>query len=762
MWFGVLGPLVVRDGDRLISVPAGRQRALLAALLVRAGTVVPADAVAEVVWDGTPPDQAAVTLRSHVMRLRRTLGPVAGARVVTRYPGYLLQAGPGEVDALRFRALCREGGAAVRAGEWARAWDVLAEALGLWRGDPLADVPSELLRRDETPALEQLRLGAAEWRADAGLHLNRHAELVPELQSLAARYPLRERFHGQLMLALVRSGRQAEALDAYQRARDVLVEELGSEPGAELRKLHQRILAGDRALAPSSLAPSGQAPSGQALAAAGRGTITPRQLPAPVAHFTGRASELAALTGALDQSGAGGPGAVVISVIEGTAGIGKTALAVRWAHQVADRFPDGQLYVNLRGYDRDQPMTPADALARFLRALGMAGQDIPADEDERAAQYRSLLADRRMLVVLDNAGSVEQVRPLLPGGPGCMVVVTSRDALAGLVARDGAGRLDLDLLPPGEAAGLLLALIGARVDADQGSAAALAALCGRLPLALRVAAELAASRPDVPLAALASELAGARRLDLLQAGGDQRTAVRAVFSWSYRHLDPGSARTFRLLGLHPGTDFEPYAAAAITGTGLDQVQGGLDRLVRAHLLQQTADQRYGMHDLLRGYAGELAALGGQDERRSALSRPVRSLSAHGGRGDGHAVSRRAPSPSPPPSGRGPRTCPGQRRRGAVVAGGQSRRPGRGGRPRGGPRLGAPCGPAGPDRLPLSGRRRLSPRRPDHGHPCPGRRPAGRRPYGGGAGPAGPRQRELAAGPLARRRRASQGGLGRLP
>jgi DNA-binding SARP family transcriptional activator/Tfp pilus assembly protein PilF len=611
MWFGMLGPLLVRDGDRLIGVPTGRQRVLLAALLVRAGTVVPTDTVAEVVWDGAPPDGAPTTLRSHVMRLRRALGPEAGARVVTRYPGYLVQAGPDEVDVLRFRGLCQEGGAAVRTGEWARAWDVMVEALGLWRGDPLADVPSELLRRDEVPALEQLRLEAAEWRTEAGLRLNRHAELVPELQSLAARYPLRERFHTQLMLALVQSGRQAEALDAYQRARDVLVEELGTEPGAELRKLHQRILADDHALVMP----------GHSLAAAGPGTVTPRQLPAPVAHFVGRAHELAALTGLLDCSRAEGLGAVVISVIEGTAGVGKTALAVRWAHQVADRFPDGQLYVNLRGCDRDQPMTSADALARFLRALGVAGWDIPAEEDERAARYRSLLADRRMLVVLDNAGSVEQIRPLLPGGCACTVVVTSRDAMTGLVARDGAARLDLGLLLPDEATGLLRALIGARVDADPGSAEVLAALCCRLPLALRIAAELAASRPAVPLAELASELAGPqRRLDLLHAGGDQRTAVRAVFSWSYRHLDAESARTFRLLGLHPGADFEPSAAAAITGTGLDQVQGVLGRLVRAHLIQLTADKRYGMHDLLRGYAEELAAQGGQDEQRSALSR----------------------------------------------------------------------------------------------------------------------------------------------
>ncbi|MGD0067573.1 MAG: tetratricopeptide repeat protein [Streptosporangiaceae bacterium] len=593
-------------------MPTGRQRVLLAVLLARAGTVVPADAVAEFVWDGAPPEGASTTVRSHVMRLRRALGPAAGARVVTRYPGYLLQAGTDEVDVLWFRRLCREGGAAVRAGEWARAWDVLVKALELWRGDPLADVPSELLRRDEVPALEQLRLEAVEWWADAGLRLDRHAELVSELQSLAMRYPLRERLHAQLMLALVQSGRQAEALDAYQRTRDLLVEELGTEPGAELRGLHQRILAEDRAL----VVP------GHSVAAAGPGTVTPRQLPTPVAHFVGRDDELATLTGLLDRSDAEGPGPVVISVIEGTAGVGKTALAVHWAHQVAERFPDGQLYVSLRGYDSARPVPATDALAGFLRGLGVGGQDIPPAEDERAARYRSILADKLMLVVLDNAASEGQVRPLLPGTPACTVVVTSRDALAGLVARDGAHRLDLDLLPLDDAVRLLRELIGERADADPDTAAVLAGQCCRLPLALRVAAELAAARPGTSLARLADELADQqRRLGLLDAGGDPRTAVRAVLSWSYRHLDTGAARAFRLAGLHPGPGFDPYAVAALTGATLEQGRGMLNVLARAHLIQQARPGRYGMHDLLRAYARELAvARDGEDGQHAALTR----------------------------------------------------------------------------------------------------------------------------------------------
>jgi tetratricopeptide (TPR) repeat protein/transcriptional regulator with XRE-family HTH domain len=348
----------------------------------------------------------------------------------------------------------------------------------------------------------------------------------------------------------------------------------------------------------------------------------PRQLPPAVAGFTGRSAELDALTALLDRSAGQVPTAIVISAIGGTAGVGKTALAIKWAHQAAARFPDGQLYVNLRGYDPDQPMPAGDALAGFLRALGVPGQEIPPEADERASRYRSLLAGNRVLVVLDNAGSVEQVRPLLPGSPSCAVLVTSRDSLAGLVARHGATRLRLDLLPPAEAVGLLRELIGKRVDDDPGAAGMLAAQCCRLPLALRVAAELAAARPDVPLAELAGELADQQgRLDLLDAGGDPRTAVRAVFSWSYRHLDPAAARAFRLAGLHPSPDLDPYAVAALTGTSLQDARMVLDALARAHLVQPAGPSRYGMHDLLRAYARELAgASDGQAEQNAALTR----------------------------------------------------------------------------------------------------------------------------------------------
>ena len=347
-------------------------------------------------------------------------------------------------------------------------------------------------------------------------------------------------------------------------------------------------------------------------ARAGDGQIVPRQLPGPVRQFVGRDSEIAALTGLLDAAGSG-PAALVISAIGGTAGVGKTALAIHWAHQVAGQFPDGQLYVNLRGYDPDEPVAASDALAGFLRALGVPGQDIPAETSERAARFRSLLAGRRMLVLLDNAGQAEQARPLLPGSPGCLTVVTSRDGLAGLVARDGAVQLELDPLPLTEAIGLLRALIGARVDSDLAAADALAARCARLPLALRVAAEFAVNRPSASLARLAGELGDQQRLDLLDAGADPRTGIRSVFSWSYQQLDAEAADLFRKLGLH--------AAVALTASTAGQVRRVLDVLARGSLIEQAAPGRYAMHDLLRAYARELA--GTEDSeggRQAALTR----------------------------------------------------------------------------------------------------------------------------------------------
>jgi DNA-binding SARP family transcriptional activator/uncharacterized protein HemY len=618
--FCLLGPLVVRCGGVAVPVPRGSQRALLALLLLNAGRAVSVGEMAETLWGSAPLPSAAATVRNHVKRLRRVLGDADQARIVTRSPGYLIRVEPGELDVARFELLLADAHHAARGGSFQAAADQARAALALWRGEPLADVKSDALALREVPRLAELRLQATELRMDAELHLGRQGVVIAELGRTAAANPLREHLHALLMLALYRDGRQAEALAAYQRARRVLVDELGAEPGAELRELHRQILTADPVLAgPASelLSPRAARPAGT-----GPGPVVPRELPGPVTQFVGRAAELADLTAMLEHAGAQRPPTLVISAIAGMAGVGKTALALQWAHQVADRFPDGQLHVNLRGYDPGPPMPAADALAGFLRSLGVAERDIPAETPERAARYRSLLAGRRILIMIDNARDVEQIRPLLPGSPSCVAVVTSRDALAGLVARDGAHRLDLGLLPAVDAVGLLQALIGERVDAEPEATMTLAGYCARLPLALRVAAEHAAASPGVPLAEVASSLADQQeRLDRLDAAGDRLTAVRAVFSWSVRHLDEDAARVFRLLGLHPGADFDAYAAAALTDTTLRQARWLLARLARAHLLQAAGADRYVMHDLIRAYAAvQAAGRESEQERRAALTR----------------------------------------------------------------------------------------------------------------------------------------------
>ena len=542
------------------------------------------------------------------MRLRRTLGPEAGSRLVTRHPGYLLVADTEEVDLLCFTQLCRAGHEAARAAQWERASAVLEKGLALWRGEPLADVVSSALHRDEAPRLEQARAQALEWRAEVDLHLGRHEEIVADLRQLTARYPLRERFHAQLMQALCQSGLRAESLEAYRIARERLVTELGVEPGPELQQLQRRILRGDRSVVGAGKA-DGAASVRPVRAESAAGSLSatqiPRQLPPAVRPFAGRRAELATLSAMLEEAA---PNTAAVTVIAGMGGVGKTALAVHWARQAAGRYRDGQLYFNLRGYDPGTPTTAADALAACLRALGVPPSDIPADEAGRSALFRSMVASRRMLIVLDNANTAEQVRPILPGAPGCAVVVTSRDSLASLVARDGALRLDLDPLLQEEATSLLAELIGSRADAEPETISVLATWCARLPLALRVAAELTCSRPAAPISDLAHELRDQReRLDALVLDDDPSTSIRAVFSWSWRSIDTRARQMFVRLSLHPGPDFEPYSVAALTGLPVTQTRSLLHVLSRAHLLQAGTAGRYALHDLLRDYARELAA-----------------------------------------------------------------------------------------------------------------------------------------------------------
>jgi DNA-binding SARP family transcriptional activator/tetratricopeptide (TPR) repeat protein len=630
MEFGLLGPLVVRSGETEVPVRRGHQRALLAILLLEANRPVPVEVITQALWGPAPPRSAPVAIRSYIRWLRLALGPAGWERISTQPCGYLIRVADGELDLARFEHLLASARAAARSGSWQDAAGQARAALSCWRGEPLADIESDTLVLREAPRLAELRLQAVETRIDADLRLGGHAEVSAELQHLCAAHPLREHLHALLMLALYRCGRQAEALAAYQHLRAILVEELGADPGTELQTLHQQILSADPALAarqPAAGAMPGAWPGvpakAEPVAAGGIAPMAPRQLPATVAYFTGRAGELAALAQMLDQAGGDPPGAVVISAIGGMAGVGKTALAVRWAHQVAPRFGDGQLYVNLRGFDHtDAPAAPAEAIRGFLDALGVAPERIPPSLDAQAGLFRSLLAGRKMLIVLDNARDEQQVRPLLPAGPGCLVLVTSRRQLAGLAAADGARLLTLDLPSHAEARQMLTLRLGAgRAAAEPDAVDHIANLCARLPLALAVAAARAHARPRLSLAALAAELSDmASRLDALDAG-DPAASVRAVFSWSYQQLSPEAARMFPLLGLHPGPDITVPAAASLTATALPAAGQALRELAAANLLTEHPPGRYTFHDLLRAYAAELAqALDDRQAREAATDR----------------------------------------------------------------------------------------------------------------------------------------------
>jgi DNA-binding SARP family transcriptional activator/tetratricopeptide (TPR) repeat protein len=616
--FRILGPVEVVHEGQVAPVGGPRHRRLLAALLLHAGQVVSAARLIDALWGDEPPRSAPSMLQVRVSELRAALR-VAGASLLTRDGGYLLRAGPDELDAWRFERLAAAGAAALADGDPERARADLSAGLALWRGPALAGFAEEAFARAEAARLEELRLQVVENRIAAELELGGHGELIAELEKLVAEYPLRERFWTQHMLALYRAGRRGDALRAYQTARRHITEQLGLDPGDGLQRLHHAILTADPALTAAGGTRHG---GGEVRIGAVNPPVVPAQLPGDVPAFTGRVWQLRWLDQVLTGDRDGREPALAVAVVSGTAGVGKTALAIRWAHQNRGRFPDGQLYVNLRGYDPQQPMSAADALARFLAALGVSNAEIPADADERASRYRTEMVGRRMLVLLDNASSVEQVRPLLPGTASSAVVVTSRDSMAGLVAREGAYRLSLDLLPRHDARALLRRLIGDRADAEPEAVATLAEYCARLPLALRVAAELAIGRPATSLSTLVDELADLRqRLEQLDAGGDPRAAVPTVFSWSVRHLPPDAARTFRLLGLHPGAEVDAYAAAALTGVGLAAAERALHALARAHLLHEAGPDRYGMHDLLRAYAADLAGTGETETaRRTALGR----------------------------------------------------------------------------------------------------------------------------------------------
>jgi DNA-binding SARP family transcriptional activator/Flp pilus assembly protein TadD len=608
----LLGAFEVVDGEHSITVGRRRERCLLALLLLEPNRVVSADRLVEFLWDDSVPDNARRALHSHVARLRATLGRYGEApRIVTVGGGYEIAVDPARVDVHVFS---ERVGEARREPEPARRAALLDEALRMWRGPLLADVAGATVRHRFAPALEELRLSAAEEWLAAELELGRHNEILPDLTGLVAEQPAREKLVGLHMLALYRSGRTADALAAYAALRAQLAEGTGADPGRELRDLHTAILRND----PSLEAPSREVRARRAPAP----PVAPAQLPPDLSSFSGRVEQLARLDALLPDEGRQRPATVVISAIAGMAGVGKTTLAVHWAHRVRDRYPDGQLYLNLRGFDPvGTPLSPRAALRRLLTGLGVAPSRIPADLDAQGDLYRSVLADRRILLILDNVHDAEQVRPLLPGAPGCLTVVTSRSQLAGLVTLDGAQLLPVDVLSPAEARELLVRRLGAaRVDAEPDAVAEIVARCGGLPLALAIVAARAAAHPRFALAALARELRASPGLDSLH-GTDRASDLRTVFSWSYTGVGAPAAGLFRLLGQHPGPDLGVAAAAALAGTTGREVRRRLAELTDAHLVTEHLPGRYTLHDLLRAYAAEqAAAVDDEESRREALRR----------------------------------------------------------------------------------------------------------------------------------------------
>ncbi|MFK0259111.1 AfsR/SARP family transcriptional regulator [Streptomyces sp. NPDC090445] len=645
--YRILGPLEVRCAGEAVPVTAPKERDLLALLLLKSDQTVPAEALIDGLWGTTPPATARTTLQNYVKRLRRILRqPCAGHPevLVTQPGGYLLRLEDAFLDLKEFERLVQAAAEATARGDDATASARLGAALSHWRGEALAGSRSEYLRQLEIPRLEESRTVAFEQQIDTALRLGRHAAVIAELQGEAARHPLRERLQAQLVLALYRSGRRGDALAAARQARENLVQELGLEPGPQLAGLYDRILADDPALMdarstaiPGDAAPGGYRPScpsgpsgssgpsgpvGHGAAAPTPLAVLPAQLPPSTMVFTGRAEALRRLDELLPTAGPQPPGAARIVQISGQGGVGKTALAVHWGHSRRNRFPDGQLYVNLRGHGGDRPLRPTDALSGFLEALGVPARDIPVTEDRGAARFRSLCAGRRLLVILDDAASEEQVRPLLPGSADCMVIVTGRRALAGLVARDGALPVPLPVLEPAEAERLLINVLGStRVSREPGAAAALTAACARLPLAVGISAADLALHPERTLARQVERLVGEDNLSVLEVPGDSSSAVRTVFAMSYATLDTDAARMFRLLGILPGRDTTVRAAAALAGVPLHRSRTLLDDLTRCHLLEEGAVGRYAFHDLLRAYARERAhAEETQDARTAALER----------------------------------------------------------------------------------------------------------------------------------------------
>ncbi len=601
--FGVLGPLTLRRDGVQQTIPTAMLRRILALLLAHADTPVSADTIIDALWHGRPPETARRTLSAYLSRLRQLLGD--DDRVRSHAGAYSIHPDPDELDTAVFTRLIAEAAIARDHGDPQTAAALIRQALTLWRGpayDGLRDIDMIAL---EAERLDQMRLTVFEDSVELDLDAHRHQDVIGPLATMISEHPYRERLHEQYVLALHRSGRQADALDAYRLVYQRLADDLGVEPGIRLQQLHQRILAGDPSLDPPRRESSAR----------------PNLLPRMAAHFTGRHAQLAELDRMASADHSTSPVAI-LSTITGSAGVGKSALAVHWSRSAEKRFPDGQLYINLQGYGGGEPIHPYAALSHLLRELGVPPEEVPSDEQSATARYRSILSNSATLVVLDNANSVAQVRPLLPTGPRCMALVTSRDRLSGLVALDGARRVSVGPLLPEESVSLLASIVGAgRVAAEPAATTTLADVCGRLPLALRIAGATLVEEASLPIAAYATRLATTNRLSQLAIDDDPESSVRQAFSHSYLRLAADAQRMFRLLGLIPGTDIGVVAAAALTGCRDTEAGVLLDRLCSAHLLHEPRAGRYVFHDLIADYAKEVGAVDeAPADREAALDR----------------------------------------------------------------------------------------------------------------------------------------------
>ncbi|WP_420080491.1 BTAD domain-containing putative transcriptional regulator [Streptomyces sp. JL4002] len=600
--FAVLGPVRAWRGTEALPSGTPQQRALLAVLLLRDGRTATAPELIDAIWGEDPPQQALATIRTYASRLRKVVSP---GLLVTESGGYAIRLrSAATLDLGVARGLAADAEVARAAGDRTLARTLLSRALDLWEGEPLAGVPGPHAETERT-RLAEWRLQLLETRLDLDLEVGHHAEAVSELTALTAAHPLRERLRELLMLALYRSGRQAEALAVYADTRRLLADELGVDPRPELSALQQRILNADADLARAE----DPAP------AAATAPVRPAQLPATVPDFTGRSSFVAELGAIL--SGGAQDQVMAVSALAGIGGVGKTTLAVHVAHAARPHFPDGQLYVDLQGTEA-RPAEPEAVLGSFLRALGTPDTAIPDSPADRAALYRSTLDGRRVLVLLDNARDAAQVRPLLPGTAGCAALVTSRVRMAGLA---GAHLVDLDVMSPDEALQLFTRIVGEeRVRAERQAALAVVGACGFLPLAIRIAASRLASRRTWTVSVLAAKLADERRrLDELQTGD---LAVKATFELGYGQLEPAQQRAFRLLGLADGPDVSLSAAAAVLDLPEYDTEDLLEALVDCSLLESAAPGRYRFHDLVRLYARACAERDEQppSSREAALDR----------------------------------------------------------------------------------------------------------------------------------------------